>query len=148
MDNVRKETHAVSVMNQPLETVAELRRKGQTSSPAPNSKVKTDGEGEKPSKETGNRDENSSDKRSTFPCRYRNCNNPSCIYWHPPVCQTSSLRLDVNSATSAVFDTLRQMRSPAKVKERCCERISCFIEGVYTIRLCVSRFPSEQIYST
>ena len=62
------------------------RRQGQSSSPAPNSKAKTDGEGEKPSKDSRNRDENSSDKRGTIPCRYRNCNNPSCSSWHPPVC--------------------------------------------------------------
>ena len=42
------------------------RRKGQSSSPAPNTKAKTDGEVEKPLKESGNRDESSSDKRATF----------------------------------------------------------------------------------
>ena len=35
-----------------------------------------------------------------------------------------------------------------KVRERWCERISCIIEGVYTIGLCFSRFLSEKIYST
>ena len=25
-------------------------------------------------------------RRSKIPCRYKNCNNPSCCYWHPPVC--------------------------------------------------------------
>ena len=43
--NVRKETHVVSLMNTPLETVTEVTdEKGQSSSPAPNSKAKTDGE--------------------------------------------------------------------------------------------------------
>ena len=40
-------------------------RKGRSSSPAPNSKAKTDGEG-------GNRD-GSSNKRSQILCRYKNC---------------------------------------------------------------------------
>ena len=35
-----------------------------------------------------------------------------------------------------------------EVKERWCERISCIIEGVYTIGLCVSRFLSEKVCST
>ena len=26
-------------------------------------------------------------KRTEIPCRYRNCSNPSCVIWHPPVCQ-------------------------------------------------------------
>ena len=34
-----------------------------------------------------------------------------------------------------------------KVKERWCEGISCIIEGVYTIGLCISRILSEKIYS-
>ena len=59
--------------------------KGQSSSPAPNSKAKTDGE--IPSTSSGNRGESPSDKRSRIPCRYRKSNKPSCNYWHPPVCQ-------------------------------------------------------------
>ena len=35
-----------------------------------------------------------------------------------------------------------------KVKEEWCERISCDSEGVFTIGLCVSRSPSDNIYST
>ena len=35
-----------------------------------------------------------------------------------------------------------------EVKGRRCQRISCFVEGVYTSRLCISRFLSEKIYST
>ena len=55
------------------------RRKGRSSAPAPNSKAKTDGE-------EGNRDE-LSDKRNQILCRYKNCKNPSCKFWHLPVCQ-------------------------------------------------------------
>ena len=45
--------------------------KGRSSSPAPNSKAKTD-EGGETSSNTGNREESSSDKRSIIPCRYKN----------------------------------------------------------------------------
>ena len=72
MDNVRKETHVVSVMNKPRETVAEVRdEKDKSSSPAPNSKAKTDGEGEKTQKNQAPEMKSSSDKRSKIPCRYR-----------------------------------------------------------------------------
>ena len=39
-------------------------------------------------------------------------------------------------------------KAQQKVKERWCKRISCDIEGVYTLGLCISRFFSEKIYST
>ena len=39
-------------------------------------------------------------------------------------------------AANAIFDMLRQRKSPA---ERWCERIRCIIEGVCTIGLCTSR---------
>ena len=41
-----------------------------------------------------------------------------------------------------------KLQSQQKVKERWCERISCFIEGVYTLELCVSGFLSEKIKPT
>ena len=49
MDNVRKETHVVSVMTQwPLETVALVRdEEDDRLLPASHSKAKTDGEGQK-----------------------------------------------------------------------------------------------------
>ena len=63
------------------------RRKGRSSSPAPSSKAKTDGEGEISSNTSGNREESPPDKRSEIPCRYQNCKKPSCKCWHPPVDQ-------------------------------------------------------------
>ena len=61
-DNGPKETHAVSVMTQrPLATVAVVRPKGRSSSPAPNPKAKqTDGE-------MGDKEE-ISDKRKKSDC--------------------------------------------------------------------------------
>ena len=61
------------------------RRKGRSSSPAPNSKAKTD-DGENSPQKTG-REESSSDQRSKFPCRYKIAKTRSCRFWHPPVCQ-------------------------------------------------------------
>ena len=64
-----------------------------------------------------------------------------------PRVSITSLNQDANMATNVDSDTLRLMVSPAKC-HRWCGRISCFIKGVYTIGLCVSRFSSEKIYST
>ena len=70
---IPEETHVVTLMTLPFGNEREAqRRKGQHSSPAPDSKAKTDGENK-----SGNVGVRSSDKRS----------NPSCDYWHPPVRQ-------------------------------------------------------------
>ena len=58
-----------------------------------------------------------------------------------PWIKTTSLRLGTNLATRAIFDMLRQMRSPAKSQRKVVQRISCFIEKVWTIGLCVSQDP-------
>ena len=61
-------------------------RKGRSSSPASHSKAKrTDGEEHKSSQGSGNKQENSREK-SEIPCRFKLCKNPSCGFWHPPVC--------------------------------------------------------------
>ena len=70
-DNARKKTHVVSVMtNKHKETCAVVRdEKGRSSSPAPNSKAKTDDGEEKSATTSGIKEESSSDKRSEIPCR-------------------------------------------------------------------------------
>ena len=60
----------------------------------------------------------------------------------------TSLKKDVSMATRAISDILRQKETQQKVEERRCERISCDVEGVYTIGLCISRFLSEKVCST
>ena len=61
------------------------RQKGRSPSPATHSKAKTDGEGQKPSKESGSKQESSLDK-SEIPSRFKFCKNPSYKFWHPPMC--------------------------------------------------------------
>ena len=67
MDNVRKETHVVFSHDRLAQgdvcTVVRDDR-GRSSSPTPNSKAKTDGEGKLLQKTSGSRDESTSDKRS------------------------------------------------------------------------------------
>ena len=147
MDNVSEETHAASVMAQwALETVALARdEKDDRLLPHPIRRQRLTARDKKPSKESGNYEESSSDKRSEIPCRFRICKYPSCEFGHPPVCQ----KKDVYTATNDIPDMLRQKESTAKGKIKVVQkRISCDIEGVYTIGLRISRFFSEKIYST
>ena len=62
------------------------KRQGRSSSPASHSKAKqTDGEEQKSSQGSGSKQENSLNK-SEIPCRFKFSKNPSCKFWHPPVC--------------------------------------------------------------
>ena len=92
-------------------------RKGQSSCPAPNSKAKPDGKGTT-SKTMGNRDEGSSDKRSKIPCRWRNCTNPSCGCWHPPVCQNCKTEIGCNYEYKSIFDTLSLKRGSVRSRRK------------------------------
>ena len=66
----------------------------------------------------------------------------------PPVWSTS-LKEVVYIATNAISDTCwGRRKAQQEVEERWREKISCDIEGVYTIGLCILRFLSEKICST
>ena len=87
MDNVRKETHVVSVTDPHLETDAWRDEKNiRPLHPAPEAKAQTDGE--TPSKGSNSEGESPSWTRGRLPCRGflgTGCTNPSCNLWHPPV---------------------------------------------------------------
>ena len=149
LDSVRKETHAVSVMILYLETDVEAQRqKGQASSPAPNAKAQTDGQ--TPSKRSGSRGESPSGASGRIPCRYRGkCTNPSCNYWHPPMCQNYKYESGCNYGNRCYFRHVEADEMPSKKVEKWwCERISCLVNVVHSIGLCVSRFPPEKNCST
>ena len=65
-----------------------------------------------------------------------------------PCVKTSCLRPDANTEEHVSADMLRLRRRPARSQRKELHRISCNIEGVDTIGLCVSRFLSEKICST
>ena len=73
--------------------------------------------------------------------------NRHVIFGILPCVKTTSLRLDANLEENVSSDMLRLRRSQQEVKERWCERVSCSVEGVYTIGLCISRFLSEKVCS-
>ena len=140
MDNVPKETHVVSVMTLwPLETRAKVRdEKDDRLLPHQIRKQnRLTARDKKSSQGSGSKQENSLDK-SEFPCQFKFCKNPSCKFWHRPVRQKYKTEKGCASlATNAISEMSRQK-----------ERLSCDIEEVFTIGLCISRFLSEKIYST
>ena len=105
--------------------------------------------GKEPSKDSGKRDESSSDKRGNIPCRYRNCNNPSCSYWHLPACQNPQVSDWMQTWQQVLFSTCwGRWEAQQKVKERWCRgSVALLIESIQ-FDLCVSRSSSEKIYST
>ena len=62
-----------------------------------------------------------------------------------PCVLMTSLSRDAHMAKSADSDTLRLMGSPPKNRTKVVWGISCLLEGVFTIRLWVSRFSSDKI---
>ena len=150
MDNVPKQTHAVSVMTHSLWQQWQRSETKRTIvfSCISHPKVKqTDGEKQKSSQWSGN-EEASSLVKSEIPCRFKFCKKPSCKFWHSCVKITSLKKKDAKMATNALSDSWGRRKAQQKIKERWCERISCDVEGVCSFGLCISRFLSEKIYST
>ena len=121
------------------------RRKGRSSSPAPNSKAKIDEGRETSSNTSGNREEISSDKRSNILCRNKNCKTR-----HVNLASSRVSKLHVLDRMHENKNMFLQTcwgwgEAQQKVKETWCERISCFVEGVYTVVLCISRLLSEKV---
>ena len=94
------------------------RRKGRSSSPASYSKAKkTDGEGQTSSQGSGNKQENSIDK-SEIPCRFKFCTNPSCGFWHPPVCVNYKSEKGCTHGDKCHFLHVDAEESPAKSQRK------------------------------
>ena len=100
-----------------LEPVGKIRDEKDNRPVPPNSKAKPDGKGTT-SKTMGNRDEGSSDKRSKIPCRWRNCRNPSCGWWHPPVCQNCKTEIGCKYGYKSIFDTLSLKRGSVRSRRK------------------------------
>ena len=83
------------------------RRKGRSSSPAPNSKAKTDGQ-------EGNRDESSDKKKSDSVPIQKIIKTRDVNFGIFPCVRITGLSLDAQTAINADIDTLRQGKRPAK----------------------------------
>ena len=118
-------------------------KKGRSSSPASNSKAETDEGGDKSSKTGHHRQK----EQNSVPLQKEK--KSSCRFWHPPACHYCKSETGCKNGEKCRFRHVEAEEKPSKkVKEIWCETISCLVEGVYTIGLCVSRFLSETIYST
>ena len=95
----------------------------------------------------GNREENSSDEGAKFRADTEIFKNPSCGFWHLPVCQNYKSKTGCTFGNKCYFRHVWGWgRAQPKVKEGWCERISCDIEGVHTTGLCISRLLSEKVF--
>ena len=117
-----KEIHVFSVMTHSLWLQwrrSETKRTIRSSSPAYHSRTKeTDGEGQKSSKRTVNKEESSSDWKCEIPFEF--CQkNTSCEFCHPAVCQNyKSEKKDVYMTTNVMSDMLRQEESPTRSQRK------------------------------
>ena len=94
LDNVRKETHVVSVMIPRLETDAIRDKKDNRLLMHPKGKHRLT---ERNQKVQAAEEKVLLEQEGRIPCRHlfgRKCTNPSCNYWHPPVCLITSLNQD------------------------------------------------------
>ena len=109
LDNVRKETHVVSVMNKPLETVAEF----------------TDEKDNRLNEREKNPQKIQATVMKALQIKGAKfiADTEIVIILHVvigilPYVKTTSLRVDASMATSANFDKMRQMRSPARSQRK------------------------------
>ena len=74
--------------------------------------------GRKTLKDSGNRYESSSDNRGKISCRYSNCSNPSCNYWHPPVCQNYKSQTGCKYGNKCYFRQCEAGEKPSKKSKK------------------------------
>ena len=106
VDNVRQETHEVSVHDQRQEGQSSLLHQSEGTDWREDTLKKFRPQRESPS-----------GTRGQIPCRHslaKSARIRSCKIWHPPYVKTSSLGLDAHFEEHVSSDMLRRMRSPAK----------------------------------
>ena len=113
-------------------------QEGQPSSPAPKVKAQTDGK--RPSKSPGSRGEGPSGTSGRIPCGKflrRQCTNPSCNFWHPPVCLNCKSGSGCKYGDNVDSDTLRLMG--CKKSKKSCVKGSVALLKESTQLGCVSQ---------
>ena len=105
MDNVRKLTHVVSVMTDQHKEICAVVRDEKDDHPLPHQIRRPRLTGSKKKPQTHQATEMKAlQTRSEIPCRYKDCENPSCKILHPPVCQ------NYKSETGCKFVRTRSFR--------------------------------------
>ena len=119
MDNVRMETHFVSVMNWPLETVAELRDE-KDNRPLPHQirRPRLTVREETPQKNQATEMKALQTKGARFRADTEFVITRHVVVGLLPYVQTTSLRMDAHLATSVFSDMLGRSRSPARSQRK------------------------------
>ena len=121
------------------------RSKGQSSSPAPNSKAQNGGQKKPPKVQALLEHEEEVRVKIAFGESVR---TRHVVFGTPPVFSITSLNQGWTFGDRSHVPTRwGGWAAQQKVEERWCERIRCLVDGVYTHGLCVSRFLSEKVYS-
>ena len=105
----------------------------------PNSKATPQGKGK--SKSSDKKDESSVDERSKIPCQWRNCTNPSCNYWHPPVCEGYFSEAGCRKSRNCYFRHVELEEKPNKKSKKGGAKGS-----VRKDQLRIPRSSSEEVY--
>ena len=113
MDNVRKETHVVSVMNGPLETVAVVRDK-KDDRPLPHQIRRP----RLTAREKNPQKNQATEMKERIPRRYRNCDDPSCKCWHPPVCLNYKTKAGCTFGRKCFFSHVEADEKPSKKSKK------------------------------
>ena len=121
MDNVRKETHVVSVMNQPLETVAEV-TDAKDNRPLPHQirrpRPRLTAREKNPPKNQTTEMKALQTKGAKFRADTKIEIIRHVVFGILPFVKTTSQKLDAHLATNASFDMLRRRRSPARSQRK------------------------------
>ena len=87
--------------------------------------------------------------KSEIPCRFKFCKNPSCKFWHPPVCLNYMSEKGCVHGDKCHFRHVEAEGKPNKKSKKGGAKGSvAILKESYTIGLCIPRFLSEKIYST
>ena len=94
------------------------RRKGRSSSLAPSSRAKTDGEGEKPQKHQATKMKTLQTKGAKFRAVTKNCKSPSYSFWNPPVCQNYKSETECKFGRTCFFRHVEAEEKPSKKSKK------------------------------
>ena len=146
VDNVRMETHVVQVMTPCLETDAIRDKKDNR--PLLHQKAKAQRDGKIPSKSSGRREECT---RGRIPRQHvlrGKCTNPSCNFWHPPVCLNYKSESGCKHGDKCRLRHTEVDGQPSKKSKKSgVKGFSGFIEGVSIHLGCVAQdsYPRKYI---
>ena len=150
MDNVQKETHAVSVMTQwPPAAEAKARdKKDDRLLPDQIRRQRTDeGESKILKNAKQQRGKLFRQKKCEIPCRYKNRKNTSCRFWHPPVCQNYKSETGCKYGRTCFFRHVEAEEKPSRKSKKSGAKGSVALLKESTQLGCVSQdsYPRKSI---